>query len=175
MIYVGLTTYCFIRSFAAGAAGLNLMVANHCFLMDPAMNSAVEEQAIDRWVNVGTSLEEDMSWTFHLIKITFICLESIALDRHGPSLSNDLLSRTASKNISSSHVGPSQLIGQARPRTWMGQVYWTLMILKRREVKSVIDSMMRVIWVSRDSIGFISWSCYLGALPKSKRMYSFEY
>ena len=35
-------------SFAAGAAGLNLMVANHCFLMDPAMNSAVEEQAIDR-------------------------------------------------------------------------------------------------------------------------------
>ena len=48
MIYVGLTTYCFIRSFAAGAAGLNLMVANHCFLMDPAMNSAVEEQAIDR-------------------------------------------------------------------------------------------------------------------------------
>ena len=34
--------------FAAGAAGLNLMVANHCFLMDPAMNSAVEEQAIDR-------------------------------------------------------------------------------------------------------------------------------
>jgi SNF2 family DNA or RNA helicase len=35
-------------SSAAGAAGLNLMVANHCFLMDPAMNSAVEEQAIDR-------------------------------------------------------------------------------------------------------------------------------
>jgi SNF2 family DNA or RNA helicase len=34
--------------FAAGAAGLNLMAANHCFLMDPAMNSAVEEQAIDR-------------------------------------------------------------------------------------------------------------------------------
>ena len=32
----------------AGAAGLNLMAANHCFLMDPAMNSAVEEQAIDR-------------------------------------------------------------------------------------------------------------------------------
>ena len=32
----------------AGAAGLNLMVANYCFLMDPAMNSAVEEQAIDR-------------------------------------------------------------------------------------------------------------------------------
>ena len=32
----------------AGAAGLNLMVANHCFLMDAAMNSAVEEQAIDR-------------------------------------------------------------------------------------------------------------------------------
>lgn len=32
----------------AGAAGLNLMAANYCFLMDPAPNSAVEEQAIDR-------------------------------------------------------------------------------------------------------------------------------
>ena len=32
----------------AGAAGLNLMAANYCFLMDHAPNSAVEEQAIDR-------------------------------------------------------------------------------------------------------------------------------
>lgn len=29
-------------------AGLNLMAADHCFLMDPAKNSAIEEQAIDR-------------------------------------------------------------------------------------------------------------------------------
>ena len=32
----------------AGAAGLNLMAANHCFLMDATMNTAIEEQAIDR-------------------------------------------------------------------------------------------------------------------------------
>jgi len=34
--------------YTAGAAGLNLMAANYCFLMDPAPNSSVEEQAIDR-------------------------------------------------------------------------------------------------------------------------------
>ncbi|KAL9179984.1 hypothetical protein ACHAXT_007954 [Thalassiosira profunda] len=42
-----------LLSMRAGAAGLNLMAANHCFLMDPAMNSAVEEQAIDRIHRIG--------------------------------------------------------------------------------------------------------------------------
>ena len=37
-----------LLSMRAGAAGLNLMAANYCFLMDPATNAAVEEQAIDR-------------------------------------------------------------------------------------------------------------------------------
>lgn len=42
-----------LLSMRAGAAGLNLMAANHCFLMDAAMNSAVEEQAIDRIHRIG--------------------------------------------------------------------------------------------------------------------------
>merc|ERR1712087_1006292 len=37
----------------AGAAGLNLMAANYCFLIDPAENSAIEEQAIDRIHRIG--------------------------------------------------------------------------------------------------------------------------
>lgn len=37
-----------LLSMRAGAAGLNLMAANYCFLMDPATNAAIEEQAIDR-------------------------------------------------------------------------------------------------------------------------------
>jgi len=42
-----------LLSMKAGAAGLNLVVANHCFLMDPALNSAAEEQAIDRLHRIG--------------------------------------------------------------------------------------------------------------------------
>jgi len=42
-----------LLSMRAGAAGLNLMAANHCFLMDPATNSAIEEQAIDRIHRIG--------------------------------------------------------------------------------------------------------------------------
>jgi SNF2 family DNA or RNA helicase len=38
----------FLLSMRAGAAGLNLMAADHCFILDAPMNSAVEEQAIDR-------------------------------------------------------------------------------------------------------------------------------
>ena len=32
----------------AGTAGLNHVAAGHCFILDAPMNSAVEEQAIDR-------------------------------------------------------------------------------------------------------------------------------
>jgi len=42
-----------LLSMRAGAAGLNLMAANYCFLMDPATNSAIEEQAIDRIHRIG--------------------------------------------------------------------------------------------------------------------------
>merc|ERR1711957_805894 len=42
-----------LLSMKTGAAGLNLMAANHCFLMDPAINSAIEEQAIDRLHRIG--------------------------------------------------------------------------------------------------------------------------
>ena len=46
-----------LLSMRAGAAGLNLMAANYCFLMDPAMNSAIEEQAIDRVHRIGQTRE----------------------------------------------------------------------------------------------------------------------
>lgn len=42
-----------LLSMRAGAAGLNLMAANYCFLMDPATNAAIEEQAIDRIHRIG--------------------------------------------------------------------------------------------------------------------------
>jgi len=47
------STKVLLLSMKAGAAGLNLVVANYCFLMDPAMNSAAEEQAIDRIHRIG--------------------------------------------------------------------------------------------------------------------------
>ena len=41
-------TRVFFLSMRAGAAGLNLIAADHCFILDAPMNSSVEEQAIDR-------------------------------------------------------------------------------------------------------------------------------
>lgn len=38
----------FLLSMRAGAAGLNLMAADHCFILDAPLNTAIEEQAIDR-------------------------------------------------------------------------------------------------------------------------------
>lgn len=40
----------------AGAAGLNLMAADHCFILDPPQNTAIEEQAIDRYVTLHKEL-----------------------------------------------------------------------------------------------------------------------
>ncbi|KAL7541871.1 hypothetical protein ACHAXR_011300 [Thalassiosira sp. AJA248-18] len=47
------STKVLLLSMKAGAAGLNLVVANYCFLMDPTLNSAAEEQAIDRLHRIG--------------------------------------------------------------------------------------------------------------------------
>ena len=43
----------FLVSLKAGGVGLNLCVANHCFLLDPWWNPAVESQALDRVHRVG--------------------------------------------------------------------------------------------------------------------------
>lgn len=40
-------------SLKAGAIGLNLTVANHCVLVDPWWNPAVEDQAIERVHRIG--------------------------------------------------------------------------------------------------------------------------
>lgn len=37
----------------SGAVGLTLTAADHCFIMDIAQNSAIEEQAIDRIHRIG--------------------------------------------------------------------------------------------------------------------------
>ena len=42
------TTKVFLLSMRAGATGLNLISADHCFILDPPLNTAIEEQAIDR-------------------------------------------------------------------------------------------------------------------------------
>ncbi|KAL7550676.1 hypothetical protein ACHAWF_013896 [Thalassiosira exigua] len=47
------STKVLLLSMKAGAAGLNLVCANYCFIVDPALNSAAEEQAIDRLHRIG--------------------------------------------------------------------------------------------------------------------------
>ena len=41
----------------SGAAGLTLTVANHAFIMDPAWNPALEDQAIARIARIGQKRE----------------------------------------------------------------------------------------------------------------------
>jgi SNF2 family DNA or RNA helicase len=41
----------------SGAAGLSLTVANHAFIMDPAWNPALEDQAIARIARIGQKRE----------------------------------------------------------------------------------------------------------------------
>jgi len=43
----------FLISLKAGGVGLNLVAANHVFLVDPWWNPAVEEQAIQRVHRIG--------------------------------------------------------------------------------------------------------------------------
>jgi len=43
----------FLISLKAGGVGLNLVSANHVFLVDPWWNPAVEEQAIQRIHRIG--------------------------------------------------------------------------------------------------------------------------
>jgi SNF2 family DNA or RNA helicase len=43
----------FLLSMRSGAVGLTLTAADHCFIMDIAQNSAIEEQAIDRIHRIG--------------------------------------------------------------------------------------------------------------------------
>jgi hypothetical protein len=43
----------FLLSMRAGAVGLTLTAADHCFIMDTHQNAAVEEQAIDRIHRIG--------------------------------------------------------------------------------------------------------------------------
>lgn len=42
------TVKVFLLSMRAGAVGLNLTCADHCFIMDIAQNPSIEEQSIDR-------------------------------------------------------------------------------------------------------------------------------
>jgi len=46
-------TKVFLLSMRSGAVGLTLTAADHCFIMDIAQNSAIEEQAIDRIHRIG--------------------------------------------------------------------------------------------------------------------------
>ena len=46
-------TTIFLLSMRAGAVGINLTQANHVFLMEPAMNTALEKQAIGRVHRIG--------------------------------------------------------------------------------------------------------------------------
>lgn len=56
-------------SLKAGGVGLNLVEANHVFLMDPWWNPAVEEQAVERVHRIGQKKKVEV--------IRFICKDSI--------------------------------------------------------------------------------------------------
>ena len=47
----------FLLSMRAGAVGLTLTAADHCFILDIPQNAAVEEQAIDRIHRIGQTRE----------------------------------------------------------------------------------------------------------------------
>jgi SNF2 family DNA or RNA helicase len=45
--------FAFLISLKAGGVGLNLVRANHCFMLDSWFNPAIEEQAYDRAYRIG--------------------------------------------------------------------------------------------------------------------------
>ncbi len=53
----------------AGGVGLNLVTANHAYLVDPWWNPAVEEQAIERVHRIGQKKKVQV--------IRFICRETV--------------------------------------------------------------------------------------------------
>jgi len=59
----------FLISLKAGGVGLNLVVANHAFLVDPWWNPAVEEQAVERIHRIGQKKPVEV--------VRFICKETI--------------------------------------------------------------------------------------------------
>jgi len=63
------TIHVFLISLKAGGVGLNLVVANHAFLIDPWWNPAVEEQAIERVHRIGQKKKVQV--------IRFICKETV--------------------------------------------------------------------------------------------------
>ena len=60
---------CLIVSLQAGSVGLNLVVANNIFMMDPWWNPAVEDQAIERVHRIGQ--------TRNVQVVRFICQETV--------------------------------------------------------------------------------------------------
>ena len=46
-------TMVFLLSMRSGAVGINLTAANHVFLMEPAFNTALEDQAVGRAHRMG--------------------------------------------------------------------------------------------------------------------------
>lgn len=50
----------FLISLKAGGTGLNLTQADHCFLLDPWWNPAIEAQAIARIHRIGQNREVDV-------------------------------------------------------------------------------------------------------------------
>jgi DNA repair protein RAD5 len=59
----------FLMTLKTGAVGLNLVAANHVFIVDPWWNPAVEEQAIERVHRIGQTREVFVS--------RFVCKGSI--------------------------------------------------------------------------------------------------
>lgn len=60
---------CLIVSLQAGSVGLNLVVANNIFLIDPWWNPAVEDQAIERVHRIGQKKRVSV--------VRFICKDTV--------------------------------------------------------------------------------------------------
>ena len=109
-------TTIFLLSVRAGAVGINLTQANHVFLLEPLLNSALEEQAIGRVHRMGQkrhvkviklvmrdSIEERMVQLYDKTNSTKI-VASLASSSSSSSLSSTSSSSNASGNSSETAI-----------------------------------------------------------------------
>ena len=66
-------TTVFILSMRSGAVGINLMAANHVFLMEPAFNPALEDQAVGRAHRMGQTRPVTVKKFFIKVRIGSGC------------------------------------------------------------------------------------------------------
>ncbi len=79
------STTVFLLSVRAGACGINLTAASHVFLLEPAMNPAMEEQAIGRAWRMGQQRPVTVKRLFVKVGEQLVagCGKGVGEERHG--------------------------------------------------------------------------------------------